>query len=84
MNHLSVEESSEESIPLHSKESDSHSHSEDEDGGVFKVGFGEWDLELGAEREDDDGGGSSHLQDDVNDDDGNNEVEKGFLKTFAM
>jgi hypothetical protein len=41
MNHLSVEESSEEAILLDSDAVDSHSHSEEEDGGVFRVDFGE-------------------------------------------
>lgn len=85
MNHLSVEESSEEAILLDSDAVDSHSHSEEEDGGVFRVDFGEcWGLELGAEREDDDGDGSSHVQDDDEDDDNDNEVDIGFLKTFLM
>ena len=85
MNHLSVEESSEEAILSDSDAVDSHSHSEEEDGGVFRVNFGEcWGLELDAEREDDDGGGSSHVQDDDDDDDHDNDVEIGFWKIWSM
>ncbi len=73
--------SQEESSPLHSEYSNSHSVDDDEDEGVKDVVFGDGEQELGAETEDDDGDGSSHLQ--ACDDD-NDVAELGFLNTCSM